>query len=133
MNSSRLFTASCVALVVTAMSFALRGAATNDWVSQFHLTHEQVGWVNGSAFWGFTLAMIFGGPLVDALGLGRIISLAFVGHAAGIVLTIFAWDFWSLLGGTVLFGIANGSVEAAGHPMVASLFPHKQTHKPKQL
>jgi MFS family permease len=129
MNSSRLFTASCVALIVTAMSFAMRGAATGDWVTQYHLTHEQVGWVNGSAFWGFTLAMIFGGPLVDALGLGRIISLAFVGHAAGIVLTIFAWDFWSLLGGTVLFGIANGSVEAACNPLVASLFPDNQTTK----
>ncbi|MEP7050556.1 MAG: MFS transporter [Pseudomonadota bacterium] len=129
MNSSRLFTASCVALIVTAMSFAMRGAATGDWVTQYHLTHEQVGWVNGSAFWGFTLAMIFGGPLVDALGLGRIISLAFVGHAAGIVLTIFAWDFWSLLGGTLLFGIANGSVEAACNPLVASLFPDNQTTK----
>jgi len=129
MNSSRLFTASCVALIVTAMSFALRGAATGDWVSQYHLTNEQVGWVNGSAFWGFTLAMVFGGPLVDALGLGRIISLAFVGHAAGILLTIFAWDFWSLFGGTLLFGIANGSVEAACNPLVASLFPDNQTTK----
>jgi MFS family permease len=87
MNSSRLFNASCVALIVTAMSFALRGAATADWVSQFNLTNEQAGWVNGTAFWGFTLAMVVGGPLVDALGLGRIIGLAFVGHAAVIVLT----------------------------------------------
>lgn len=129
MNISRLFKASCVALIVTAMSFALRGAATGDWVSQFHLTNEQAGWVNGSAFWGFTLAMVFGGPLVDALGLGRILGLAFVGHAAGILLTIFAWDFWSLLGGTLLFGIANGSVEAACNPLVASLFPDNQTTK----
>jgi fucose permease len=129
MNSSRLFTASCVALIVTAMSFALRGAATNDWVSQFQLTNEQVGWVNGTAFWGFTLAMVFGGPLVDALGIHRIIGLAFVGHAAGIVLTLVAWDFWSLFAGTVLFGIANGSVEAACNPLVASLYPNDQTTK----
>jgi MFS family permease len=129
MNSSRLFTASCVALIVTAMSFALRGAATNDWVSQFQLTNEQVGWVNGTAFWGFTLGMVFGGPLVDALGLNRIIGIAFVGHAAGILLTIFAWDFWSLFGGTLLFGIGNGSVEAACNPLVASLFPKDQTTK----
>ena len=129
MNPARLFTASCVALIVTAMSFALRGAATADWVSQFQLTNEQAGWINGSAFWGFTLAMIFGGPVVDALGIGRIIGVAFVGHAAGIVLTLIAWDFWSLLGGTLLFGIANGSVEAACNPLVASLFPKDQTTK----
>lgn len=129
MNSSRLFRASCVALIVTAMSFALRGAATAEWVSQLHLTNEQAGWINGSAFWGFTLAMVFGGPLVDALGIGRIISLAFVGHALGILLTLFAWDFWSLFGGTLLFGIANGSVEAACNPLVASLYPNDTTTK----
>lgn len=129
MNPSRLFTASCAALVVTAMSFALRGAATGEWVTEFGLTNEQAGWVNGTAFWGFTLAMIIGGPLVDALGLGRIVSVAFIGHAAGVTLTIAAWDFWSLFVGTLIFGVANGCVEAACNPLVAALFPKDQTTK----
>lgn len=133
MNSSRLFTASRVALIVTAMSFALRGEATGAWISQFHLTNEQAGWINGTAFWGFTLAMMFGGPLVDALGLGRIIGLAFVGHLAGILLTIFAWDYYSLFTGTLLFGIANGSVEAACNPLIATLYPNDQTTKLNQF
>ncbi|HYC72183.1 MAG TPA: MFS transporter [Opitutaceae bacterium] len=129
MNSSRLFRASCVALIVTAMSFALRGAAAGAWATEFGLTNEQVGWINSTAFWGFTLAMIFGGPLCDALGLGRIVWLAIVGHAAGILLTIFAWDFWSLFGGTLLFGIANGSVEAACNPLIATIYPNDKTTK----
>jgi MFS family permease len=129
MNPSRLFTASCVALITTAMSFALRGGATGDWITQFNLNNEQVGWVNGTAFWGFTLAMMFGGPLVDVLGFKRILGVAFLGHAAGILLTIFAWDFWSLFTGTLLFGIANGSVEAACNPLVATLYPQNQTTK----
>jgi MFS family permease len=129
MNPSRLFSASCVALIVTAMSFALRGAATAGWVAEFNLTNEQAGWVNGTAFWGFTLAMVFGGPLVDVLGLGRIVSVAFVGHAVGIGLTLAAWDFWSLFVGTLIFGIANGSVEAACNPLVAALYPKDQTTK----
>src|SRR6478609_5663323 len=129
MNQSRLFRASCVALITTAMSFALRGGATGDWITQFNLTNEQVGWVNGTAFWGFTLAMMFGGPLVDALGFKRILGLAFVGHAAGILLTIFAWDFWSLFCGTLLFGIANGSVEAACNPLIATIYPTNKTTK----
>lgn len=111
------------------MSFALRGAATGDWLTQFHLTNEQAGWVNGTAFWGFTLAMMFGGPLVDALGFKRILGIAAVGHLTGILLTIFAWDFWSLFTGTLIFGIANGSVEAACNPLVATLFPKDQTTK----
>ncbi|MDI1251206.1 MAG: MFS transporter [Lacunisphaera sp.] len=129
MNPSRLFTASCAALITTAMSFAIRGGATGDWITQFNLTNEQVGWVNGTAFWGFTLAMMFGGPLVDSLGFKRILGLAFLGHLAGILLTIFAWDFWSLFCGTLLFGIANGSVEAACNPLVATLYPKDQTTK----
>ena len=48
MNASRLFTASCAALIVTAMSFALRGGATGDWITEFNLNNERVGWVNGT-------------------------------------------------------------------------------------
>lgn len=128
-SPSRLFTASCVALIVTAMSFALRGAAAGSWAIEFHLTNEEIGWINSAAFWGFTLAMVLGGPLCDALGLGRIAGLAFIGHAAGIALTILAWDFWSLFGGTLLFGIANGSVEAACNPLIATLYPADKTTK----
>ena len=103
-NASRLFTASCLALIVTAMSFAIRGGAMGAWTTEFGLNNEQVGWINGTAFWGFTLSMIFGGPLCDAIGMSRIVKFAFVGHVAGILLTIFAWDYWSLFGGTLLFG-----------------------------
>ena len=129
MNPSRLFRASCVALIVTAMSFALRTAALGHWTAEFHLTNEQVGWVNGAAFWGFTLAMIFGGPLCDTLGLKRIAGLAWVGHIVGILLTIFAWDYWSLYFGTLIFGIANGSVEAVCNPLITALFPDNKTTK----
>jgi len=94
---------------------------------QFHLTHEQVGWINGTAFWGFTLAMMFGGPLCDALGLGRIVALAWIGHLVGIMLTIFAWNYASLYAGTLIFGIANGSVEAACNPLIATLYPTDKT------
>ena len=111
------------------MSFALRGEAAGAWAVQFHLTHEQVGWINGTAFWGFTLAMVFGGPLCDALGLGRIVALAWVGHLVGILLTIFAWDYTSLYAGTLIFGIANGSVEAACNPLIATLYPTDKTTK----
>ena len=129
MNPSRLFRASCIALIVTAMSFALRGGALGLWTTQFNLTNEQVGWISDTAFWGFTLAMVFGGPLVDALGLKRILVIAFVGHLAGILLTIFAWNYTSLYIGTLLFGIANGSVEAACNPLIATLYPNDQTTK----
>src|SRR5436190_23652239 len=129
MRPSRLFAASCIALIATAMSFALRGEAAGAWVTEFSLTHEQIGWINGTAFWGFTLAMIFGGPLCDALGMGRLLMLSFAGHIAGIALTIFASGFWSLFVGTLAIGLGNGFVEAACNPLIATMFPDEKTKR----
>jgi MFS family permease len=129
MNASRLFMASCVALIVTAMSFALRTDAISAWAAEFHLSYEQVGVINSTAFWGFTLAMIFGGPLCDAVGMRFIMWVSFFGHLAGILLTVWAWSYWSLFAGTLIFGIANGSVEAACNPLIASMYTKDRTTK----
>lgn len=123
-NSQKLFLASCLALVTTAMSFGLRAGFLGGWTKEFGLTFQEVGWISGTAFWGFTLAMIFGGPLCDVIGMKRIIGIAFFGHLAGVVLTILSKSFWPLYISTLFVGIANGMVEAACNPLVASLFPN---------
>jgi MFS family permease len=128
-KKTQLFNASCVALVVTALAFATRGSFVQAWAAEFHLTHTEVGWIVGTAFWGFTLAMVFGGPLVDIIGIGRIISIAFFCHVAGIILTIIATGFWSLFISTLLIGIANGSVEAACNPLITSMYTEEKTRR----
>ena len=125
-NRDALFVASCVALITTAMSFAIRGALIDPLGNQFGLSKEQIGLVVGTAFWGFTLAMIFGGPLCDVIGMKRLLGLAFVGHLIGIVGTIFAGGFWSLFLSTLAFGLANGFVEAACNPLIATLYPDQK-------
>ncbi|MBK7133849.1 MAG: MFS transporter [Bacteroidales bacterium] len=128
-KKTQLFNASCVALVVTALAFATRGSFVEAWATEFNLTHVEVGWIVGTAFWGFTLAMVFGGPLVDIIGIGRIIAIAFFCHVAGIVLTIIATGFWSLFISTLLIGIANGSVEAACNPLITSMYTEEKTRR----
>jgi len=128
-KKTQLFNASCVALVVTALAFATRGSFVQAWATEFNLTHTEVGWIVGTAFWGFTLAMVFGGPLVDIIGIGRIISIAFFCHVAGIILTIIATGFWSLFVSTLLIGIANGSVEAACNPLITSMYTDQKTRR----
>ena len=92
-NKNRLFLASCVALVVTAMTFAIRARLETVFgPSGVGLSLEDIGWAFGPAFFGFTIAMIIGGPLVDTLGIKRITWFAFITHAIGIVATIFAYD-----------------------------------------
>ena len=132
-KKSHLFNASCVALVVTALTFATRAGMIDPWREEFNLTAEQVGWIIGTAFWGFTVAMVLGGPLVDIVGMKRIIYVAFAGHVAGILLTIFATGFWSLFISTLLIGIANGSVEAATNPLIAGMHVEDKTKKLNQF
>ena len=128
-KKTQLFNASCVALIVTALAFATRGSFVEAWAAEFNLTHTQVGWIVGTAFWGFTLAMVFGGPLVDVIGLGRIIAIAFFCHLIGIILTIIATGFWTLFISTLFIGIANGSVEAACNPLITSMYTDEKTRR----
>ncbi len=132
-KKSLLFNASCTALVVTALTFATRAGMIDPWRAEFNLTAEQVGWIVGTAFWGFTLAMILLGPVVDVLGMKRVIYIAFAGHVAGILLTIFAGGFWGLFYSTLLIGIANGSVEASTNPLVAAMYVDEKTKKLNQF
>ena len=126
-NKNRLFYASCIALIVTAMTFAIRARLENVFGSDFGLTSEELGFAFGPAFWGFTLAMVIGGPLVDIFGMKRIMWLAFFGHVAGILVTLFATDFITLFVGTLLVGLGNGMVEAACNPLVATMYPNEKT------
>ncbi len=126
-NQNKLFVASRIALIVTAITFAYRAALEGTWEKEFQLTKEQIGWIFSPAFWGFTLAMIFGGPLCDILGMKKLIGLAFVGHVAGIITYLIAKDATMLFIGTVFIGVGNGMVEAACNPLVVSLFPDNKT------
>lgn len=126
---NELFVASCLALLVTSLSFGIRAGMLNTWAEQFNLTATQIGVITATAFWGFPLAVIIGGMIVDAIGMKRLLVLAFIFHLAGILLTVFANGYWSLFISTLLIGIANGTVEAACNPLVAALYPENKTTK----
>ena len=132
-SRERLFLASCLALLVTAMTFAVRADIMDALGLRFTLNKEQVGAVAGIAFLGFTASIFFGGQVVDALGMGRVLALAFVCHAAGIVLTVLAWSYWSLWTGTLLIGMGNGLIEAAVNPLVTTMYADKKTHRLNSL
>lgn len=127
-NKNRLFLASCLALVTTAMTFAIRARLETVFGPEgVGLTLEQIGYAFTPAFFGFTLAMIFGGPLVDFLGIKKITWMAFVTHAIGIIWTIMADSMSSLFLATLFVGIGNGMVEAALNPMIASMYTEEKT------
>lgn len=127
-NEKRLFAASCIALTLTAMTFAIRARLETVFgPAGVGLTLEQIGYAFAPAFWGFTLAMVFGGHIVDNLGMRKGMRLAFGLHLAGIIATLTASGLTSLFAATVLIGIGNGMVEAVCNPLVASLYPDQKT------
>ena len=126
-NPSKLFLASCLALLVTSLSFGIRAGIMGQLGLDFHLSTSELGTITATAFWGFPLAIVIGGFIVDLIGMKRLLMMAFIFHLLGIILTIFASGYWTLFFSTLLIGIANGTVEAACNPLVASLYPENKT------
>jgi MFS family permease len=128
-NRTQLFRASCLSLLVTSLSFGIRAGILNDQGVRFHLNASELGTIAATAFWGFPLAIIVGGFIVDIIGMKKLLVSAFVFHLIGILLTIFANGYWTLFLSTLMIGIANGTVEASCNPLVASLYTDNKTTK----
>src|SRR6056300_1394294 len=132
-NRRSLFIASCASLLVTSLSFGIRAGILNDLGVEFELNGSELSRIAATAFWGFPVSMIIGGALVDRVGMKNLMRLAYLGHFAGILLTIFAGGFWSLWISTLFIGLANGMVEAVCNPLVASIYPDEKTTKLNQF
>lgn len=128
-NRTQLFRASCLSLLVTSLSFGIRAGILGDLGVQFNLDKTQLAAITATAFYGFPIAVVVGGFIVDIIGMKRLLVLAFIFHLAGILLTVFASGFWTLYISTLLVGLANGTVEAACNPLVASLYTEEKTTK----
>jgi MFS family permease len=122
-----LFNASCIALIVTAMTFAIRAGILVELGNDFNLNNTQLGWINSMAFWGFPVATIFGGLLYNYFGPKKLLVAAFLSHLIGLVMTIYADGFTTLLISSFLIGFANGSVEAACNPLIADMYSNNRT------
>jgi len=132
-KTTKLFVGSCVALIATAMTFAVLSAIMNPLKQQFLLTNEQVGWIGGAGLWGFPISILIFGPLCSVLGIRFLLRLAFLFFVSGISLMIFANGFWMLFFGALTIAFANGLVEGACNPLVATLYPDRKTQKLNQF
>ncbi len=128
-QKNKLFVASCLSLLVTSLSFGIRAGILGRLGVEFQLNAQQLGTIAATAFWGFPLAIVIGGMIVDVIGMKKLLIGAFVFHLAGILLTIFAGGYWSLFISTLCIGIANGTVEAACNPLVATIYADNKTTK----
>jgi MFS family permease len=137
MNSRRLFLASCIALIASAFSFVFRQDVLPAWGRSFDLNATHLGVIGGMAFWGMAVAMAIGSFVCDALGMKRMLAIAFFCHLTGTLGTL-ATPYLAGLGAspylvlciaTFLVGSANGLVEIGINPLAATLYPTEKTHR----
>ncbi len=121
-NANRLFLASCFALITTAFSFSIRAGILPQLGTELSLSNEQLGHINQMWFLGFPISMILGGVFYSAIGPKLIMQIALIAHAVGILMTIYAVDYNTLLISTLLIGLGNGCTEAACNPMIADSY-----------
>jgi predicted MFS family arabinose efflux permease len=121
-NKSALFSGSCFALITTAFTFSIRAGILPQLGEAFGLSAEQLGFINSMWFLGFPISMIIGGLVYHTFGPKNIMMVAVVCHTTGILLTIFAGGYTTLLISTLLIGIGNGCTEAACNPMIADMY-----------
>ncbi len=126
-KKNQIFLAACISLIVTSMTFAIRAGILTQLGIDFEISNKELGWINSMAFLGFPLAMILGGLLYNTVGAKKLMIVAFVCHMLGLLLTIFAGGFWTLIISTFFIGFANGSVEAACNPMIAEMYTNNRT------
>jgi MFS transporter, putative metabolite:H+ symporter len=128
-NNTRLFNASCFALITTAFAFAIRAGTLTKFIGpQFGLTGEQMGVINLLVLGiGFPIATIAGGLLYNNLGPKKMMMIALVCHFFGILMTIGASGYPMLLASSFLVGFGNGMVEAACNPLIAAMYRNNVT------
>lgn len=128
-NRSALFNGSCFALITTAFTFAIRAGILPQLGEQFGLSAEQLGFINSMWFLGFPISMIIGGLVYHTFGPANIMRVAFVAHTLGILLTIYAGGYTTLLISTLFIGFGNGCTEAACNPMIADMYSGDKMNK----
>lgn len=123
----RLFVACIIALVATSFGFIVRAFLVGVWAEQFNLTQSQVGAIQGAGLFPFALSIVFFSLIVDRIGYGRCMVFAFLGHTISAVITMTATSFEQLYVGTLIFALANGTVEAVINPVTATLYSRNKT------
>lgn len=128
-NKNALFNGSCFALITTAFTFSIRAGILSQVGDKFGLTAGQLGFINLMFFLGFPISMILGGIFYHSVGPKKIMQIAFLAHTIGILTTIFAGGYTTLLVSTLFIGFGNGCTEAACNPMIADSFSGEKMNK----
>jgi len=134
-NRKRLLWAGFVAILAAGVGFGIRGGIFANWAADFGFTGSQLGAIGGAGFTGFCFGIMIGGVVVDKVGYGKLVFVAFLFHILSAFIAFGATEGQSadtayqlLWWGMFTFAFANGTLEAVSNPLVSTLFPENRTH-----
>ena len=141
-NKARIFLLSVIALSTAGINSATQTAIAGDLQRVFFdpidklRSAEMVGSVLGVAFLGFAFTIAIGSPLLDYIGMGRLLALSSFCFITGTLAEIFAHNisqgpdvYWVLYGAMIVIGIGWGLVETVINPLTATLYPDEKTKR----
>lgn len=129
-----LFWGCFIALITTSFVFIGRVFLANTWATEFGLDGVQAGKLIGIGIWPFAVSIILFSLVIDRIGYKTAMLIAFAGHIIwAVTATIgffsedkqvgYQWVYW----GSLVAGLANGTVEAFINPVVATMFSKDKT------
>jgi MFS family permease len=126
-SKKSLFRACFFALMATSFGFMLRAMLITEWGIEFNLTKTQMGEIMGVGLWPFAVSIVLFSLIIDKIGYGRAMAIAFICHISSLVITLLANGYWMLYVGTFIFALGNGIIEATINPAVITMFPKEKT------
>ena len=81
----------------------------------------------GVGLWPFAVSIVLFSLIIDKIGYGRAMVIAFICHISSLVVTLFANGYWMLYVGTFIFALGNGIIEATINTAVITMFPKEKT------
>ena len=141
-NHRKLFLLSVLALATTGIGFSIRGNIGSllqtelfDPIDKLH-SAGLVGAALGVVFLGFAFTIAIGSPLLDYIGMGRLLALSSICLITGSLIVIFSDKLQGSISlfrvvwlGMLIIGVGQGLVETVINPLTASLYPSEKTHK----
>src|SRR6478672_4977098 len=89
-NAKRLLWAGFLAILAAGIGFGIRGGILANWAADFGFTGAQLGAIGGAGFTGFCFGIIGGGVIVDKIGYGKLVVVAFLCHVLSAFITFAA-------------------------------------------
>lgn len=136
-NDTAIFWGCFIALITTAFGFIARMFLINTWSEEFNLDPAQAGRLAGIGVWPFAVSIIGFSLIIDRVGYKTSMVIAFFGHMTWAVMGVSAYfisqsgdqvlAYQLLYWGSLILGLANGTVEAFINPVVATLFNREKT------